>query len=164
MKSNIQQNQNNNFNVLNRNSILTLALVAFSFSTLNATEVIPTSITTTTETSLTRNQITEVYDWQVTTNLGNYSGTALSIEEAQKMISLVSTGEIIMSRKVESFYQVKSEIADTKLRLYFWEVTTNSGSAKGFSSSEFQAKRMIELVSTGEIINFKIIETAYFEK
>ena len=147
-----------------KKSILTLAIVALTFSTINATEVTTTSNTLETSTSLSRDQITEVYDWQVTTNLGTYSGTSLSSEEAQKMIALVSTGEIILSKKVESFYQVKEEIANNKLRLYFWEVTTNNGSAKGFSSSESQAKRMIELVSAGDILTYKIIQSADFDK
>ncbi|WP_395054732.1 hypothetical protein [Flavobacterium sp.] len=145
-------------------SILTLAIVALTFSTINATEVTTTSNTLETSTSLSRDQITEVYDWQVTTNLGTYSGTSLSSEEAQKMITLVSTGEIILSKKVESFYQVKEEIANNKLRLYFWEVTTNSGSAKGFSSSESQAKRIIELVCAGDVLTYKIIQSADFDK
>lgn len=148
-----------------KKSILTLAIVALSFSNINATKVTTTSNTIESTTStLTRDQITEVYDWHVSTNQGNYSGTSLTLEEARKMIDLVSAGEIILSKKVESYYQVKEEVASNKLRLYFWEVTTNSGSAKGFSSSESQAKRMIQLISTGDILSFKIIQSADFEK
>lgn len=164
MKSNIQENQKNNVNLLGKKSIVTLAIVALTFLNTNATEVTPTSNTISTTTSLSREQITEVYDWQVITNQSTYSGTSLSLGEAQKMIALVSAGEIILSKKVESFYQIKNEIADNKLRIYFWEVTTNSGSAKGFSSSESQAKRMIELVSTGDILSYKIIQSADLDK
>lgn len=144
--------------------ITTLAIIALSFSNSYATEVPFTSNTTEVTTTLTRDQITEVYDWNVTTNEGNYSGTANSLEEAQKMIAIVSTGEIILSKKVESFYQEKSSIASNSLRLFFWEVTTDSGTAKGFSSSESQAKKMIELVSTGAILSYKIIQSADFKK
>jgi hypothetical protein len=35
-------------------------------------------------------------------------------------IDLVSAGEIILSKKVESYYQVKEETASNKLRLYFF--------------------------------------------
>ena len=156
-----------------KKSILTLAIVAFSFSNINAKEVTTTSNTIDpsfselakqTTATLTRDQIKEIYDWSVKTNSGNYSGTSNSLEEAQRMIELVTVGEVILDKKIESFFQVKEEVASNKVRLYFWEVTTNSGSAKGFSSSESQAKRMIELVSTGDILSYKIIQSADFKK
>lgn len=147
-----------------KTTILTLAIVALSFSNSNAKEVTSTSNTIETTSTLTRDQITEVYDWNVRTNQGNYSGTANSLEEAKRMIELSSVGEIVLDRKIESFFQVKETVSSNTVRLYFWEVTTNSGTAKGFSSSESQAKRMIELVSTGDILNYKIIQSADFEK
>jgi hypothetical protein len=148
-----------------RKSILTLAMVALSFSTINATEVKLTSnIISSATATLTLNDLTEVYDWSVSTSQGNYSGTSNSLLEAQKMIDLVSVGEIILDKKIESFFQVKSENNNKTLRLFFWEVETSTGNAKGFSSSESQAKKMIELVSTGDILNFKIIQSADFEK
>lgn len=156
-----------------KKSILTLAIVALSFSNINATEVTSTSNTIDpsfselekqTTSTLTRDQITEVYDWNVRTNQGNYSGTANSLEEAKRMIELSSVGEIVLDRKIESFFQVKETVSSNTVRLYFWEVTTNSGTAKGFSNSESQAKRMIELVSTGAILNYRIIQSADFEK
>lgn len=147
-----------------KTTILTLAIVALSFSNINAKEVTSTSNTIETTSTLTRDQITEVYDWNVRTNQGNYSGTANSLEEAKRMIELSSVGEIVLDRKIESFFQVKETVSANTVRLYFWEVTTNSGTAKGFSSSESQAKRMIELVSTGDILNYKIIQSADFEK
>lgn len=143
--------------------ITTLAIVALTFTNINATEVTTTS-NTIEATTLTRDQITEVYDWTVKTNSGNYSGTANSLEEAQKMIELASVGEVVLDKKIESYYQVKADVTSNTQRLYFWEVTTNSGSAKGFSNSETQAKRMIELVSTGAILNFKIVQSADFQK
>lgn len=147
-----------------KKSIVTLAIIALTFSTINATEVTPTSNTIEATTTLTRDQIKEVYDWNVKTNQGNYSGTSNSLEEAQKMIELVAIGEIILDRKIESFFQVKEEFTSNKLRLFFWEVETSTGKAKGFSNSESQAKKMIELVSTGDILSFKIIQSADFEK
>ncbi|WP_298118437.1 hypothetical protein [Flavobacterium sp.] len=156
-----------------KKSILTLAIVALTFSNINATEVTTTSNTIDpslselakqTTATLSRDQIKEVYDWNVKTTQGNYSGTAISLEEAQKMIELVTVGEVVLDKKIESFFQVKEEVASNKLRLFFWEVTTNNGTAKGFSNSESQAKRMIELVSTGDILNYKIIQSTDFEK
>lgn len=146
-----------------KKSILTLAIVALTFTNINATEVTTTS-NTIEATTLTRDQITEVYDWTVKTSSGNYSGTANSLEEAQRMIELSAVGEVVLDKKIESYYQVKTEVASNTQRLYFWEVTTNTGSAKGFSNSETQAKRMIELVSTGAILNFKIVQSADFQK
>ncbi len=146
-----------------KKSIITLAIVALTFTNINATEVTTTSNTIEAST-LTRDQITEVYDWNVKTNSGNYSGTANSLEEAQRMIELVTVGEVVLDRKIESYYQIKQDVTSKTQRLYFWEVTTNTGSAKGFSNSESQAKRMIELVSTGAILNFKILQSADFEK
>ena len=147
-----------------KTTILTLAIVTLSFSNINATEVTSTSNTIETTSTLTRDQITEVYDWNVRTNQGNYSGTANSLEEAKRMIELSSVGEIVLDRKIESFFQVKETVSSNTVRLYFWEVTTNSGTAKGFSNSESQAKRMIELVSTRAILNYRIIQSADFEK
>lgn len=145
--------------------ILTLAIVALTFSNINAKEVTTTSNTIETTATLTREQIKEVYDWNVKTTQGNYSGTANSLEEAQKMIELVTVGEIVLDKKIESFFLVKEEkVSSNKLRLFFWEVTTNKGTARGFSNSESQAKRMIELVSTGDILSYKIIQSADFEK
>lgn len=164
MKSKIHENQKNNVNFLSKKSILTLAIVALSFSNINAKEVTPTSNIIETTSTLTRDQITEVYDWNVKTTQGNYSGTANSLEEAQKMINLVTVGEVVLDRKIESFFQVKEEVADNKLRLFFWEVETSTGKARGFSNSETQAKLMIELVSTGDVLTYKIIQSADFEK
>ncbi|MBC7524625.1 MAG: hypothetical protein H7239_09330 [Flavobacterium sp.] len=144
-------------------TIVTLAILALSFSNINATEV-TTSNTIQTTTTLSRDQITEVYDWNVKTNTGNYSGTANSLEEAQKMIKLVTVGEVLLERKIESYFEVKDTVASDKVRLFFWEVTTSHGTAKGFSNSESQAKRMIELVSTGDVLNYKIIQSADFKK
>ncbi len=58
-----------------RKVITTLAIIALTFSNSYATEVQLTSNTI--ETSiLTRDQIAEVYEWNVTTNHRNYSGTS----------------------------------------------------------------------------------------
>lgn len=79
------------------------------------------------------------------------------------MIQLVSAGEVVLDQKIETFFQLKNEVSNNNLRLFFWEVETTNGKAKGFSSSENQAKKMIELVSTGSILNFKIVIDAEFK-
>jgi hypothetical protein len=145
-----------------KKSILTLAIIALSFTTSNAKPVAKTAIATESNVTLTKDQIVEVYNWSVKTNQGNYSGTTSSLAEAQKTIALSTVNEIIVDKKIESYYQPKSEIASNKTRLYFWEATTNYGKAKGFSNSESQAKKMIQLVSKGDVLNYKIIQSANF--
>ncbi|WP_339835183.1 hypothetical protein [uncultured Flavobacterium sp.] len=146
-----------------RKSIFTIAILALSFVNVNATEVTTTSNNLEITPSMSRENIVEIYDWSVKTVTGNYAGTANSLEEAQKMILLVSAGEIILDKKIETFFQLKNEVLNSNLRLFFWEVETSNGKAKGYSSSESQAKKMIELVSTGDILNFKIVVKADFK-
>ena len=147
-----------------KKSILTIAIVALSFSNVNAKEVTTTSKQfRNLNFNLSRDNIEEVYDWNVKTTTGNYSGTANTLEEAQKMIELVTIGEIVLDRKIETFFQLKNEVSNSNLRLFFWEVETTNGKAKGFSSSESNAKKMIELVSTGDILNYKIVIAAEFK-
>ena len=146
-----------------RKSIFTIAFLALSLFNVNATEVKTTSKNLEITTSISRENIVEVYDWSVKTNNGTYAGTSNSIEEAQKMIQLVSTGEIILDKKIETLFQLKNEVSNSNLRLFFWEVETSNGKAKGFSSSENQAKKMIELVSTGSILSYKIVVAAEFK-
>ncbi|CAM3578745.1 hypothetical protein FLGE108171_04095 [Flavobacterium gelidilacus] len=146
-----------------RKSIFTIAILALSFLNVNATEVTKTSNNLEIKTSISRDNIVEVYDWSVKTNNGTYAGTTSSLEEAQNMIQLVSAGEIILDKKIETFFQLKNEVSNSSLRLFYWEVETKNGKAKGFSSSENQAKKMIELLSTGDILNSKIVIAADFK-
>jgi hypothetical protein len=145
-----------------RKSIFTIAILALSFVNVNATEVTTTSNNTEIST-LTKNDLTEVYDWSVKTTQGEYSGTSSSLQDAEKMIRLVTVGEVILDKKIESFYQVIAEKNDKTLRLYFWEVESATGKAKGFSSSEKQAQRMLQLVSSGDVVSSKIIIAADYK-
>ena len=149
-----------------KKSIITLGILALTIMNVNATEVNTnfTKKSSISENVITRDQIKEIYDWSVKTNNGSYSGTATSITEAQKMIALSTVGEIILSKQIECFYQLENEVYSQNARLFFWEVATSMGKEKGFSSSESQAKKMIELVSTGEVVSFKIIETGDFKQ
>ncbi len=146
-----------------KKSIFTIAILALSFGNVNATEVTTTSNNLEITTSISRENIVEVYDWSVKTTTGNYAGTSKTLEEAQKMIQLATAGEIVLDKKIETLYQVKEEVANKGLRLFFWEAETLTGKAKGFSSSEKQAEEMIKLVSKGDILNFKIIIQSDFK-
>lgn len=145
-----------------KKSIVTLAMVAFSLSA-NATEV-KTAVRAENATEITKDKIIIVYDWSVKTDQRNYSGTALSLEKAEDRIAMAAMGEIILDKKIESYYQSAGDIASPTLRLYFWEAETTNGTAKGFSSSEDHALKMIQLVSTSEILTYKIIRSAEFER
>lgn len=144
-----------------RKSIFTIAILALSFLNANATEI--KQVTNNPTTTISRENIVEIYDWNVRTNIGNYSGTSTSEKEARKMIELVTVGEIILDRKIETFYVLASEISSPSLRLFFWEVETSNGKAKGFSSSESQARKMIQLIGVGDITSFKILIQAEFK-
>ena len=144
-----------------RKSIFTIAILALSFLNANATEI--KQVTNNPPTTISRENIVEIYDWNVRTNIGNYSGTSTSEDEARKMIELVTVGEIILDRKIETFYVLASEISSPSLRLFFWEVETSNGKAKGFSSSESQARKMIQLIGVGDITSFKILIQAEFK-
>lgn len=140
-----------------KKSIVTLAIFALSF-TNNIAKASTISNKFETTPIESRDQIIEVYDWSVKTNQRNYSGTANSLEEANKMIALVTVDEIILDKKVESFYKVKNQ-EESNNKLYFWEAQTSSGHAKGFSNSKDQAKKMIELIGKGDVLNYKIIQS-----
>jgi len=145
-----------------KNSILTLAMIALSISA-NATEV-KTVVGKENATEITADRIVVVYDWSVKTDQGSYSGTAQSLEKAESRIAMAAAGEIILDKKIESFYQLAEEVSNPTLRLYFWEVETVNGTAKGFSSSENHALKMIQLISTNDILTYKIIRSAEFDR
>lgn len=145
-----------------KKSILTLAMIALSISA-NATEV-KTAATKENATEITADRIVVVYDWSVKTDQGSYSGTAQSLEKAESRIAMAAAGEIILDKKIESFYQLAEEVSNPTLRLYFWEVETVNGTAKGFSSSENHALKMIQLISTNDILTYKIIRSAEFDR
>ncbi|MFT5714356.1 MAG: hypothetical protein ACI9WT_000909 [Flavobacterium sp.] len=55
--------------------------------------------------------------------------------------------------------QKRSEIIKTTDKtVYFWEVTTATGYASGYTVSAAQAKKTIKLISQNDIVSYKIIE------
>ncbi|MFD0989368.1 hypothetical protein ACFQ1R_04635 [Mariniflexile jejuense] len=138
-----------------KKSILIIATVAFSILNTNATNENKTLNTTTNLETLTKDNIAQVFEWKVETTKSTYSGTSLSLESAQEMIKLSSTGEVVTGTEITSYLVLRSEL-NTK-RNYFWEVETATGSAKGYASSEDYANKMIALVSSGDAIVSKII-------
>lgn len=138
-----------------KKSILIIATVALSILNINATNEKKTLNTSTEVTTITRDNIAQVFDWKVETDKGIYSGTSLTLESAKKMIALSSSGEIVLGSEIQSYLVLKSEV--NTQRNYFWEVETATGSAKGYASSEDYANKMIQLVASGDAIVSKII-------
>lgn len=137
-----------------KKSIFIIATVVLSMLNLNATNS-NMHFKTLNEVVITKHNIAQVFEWNVETTKGKYSGTSLSLKQAKKMIALSSSGEIVTGTEIKSFFVLKSEI-NTK-RNYFWEVKTVTGTAKGYSSSEAYAHKMIALVASGDAIVSKII-------
>lgn len=138
-----------------KKSILIIATVALSILNVTATNEKTTLNTSTEVVTITKNNIAQVFDWNVETNKGAYSGTSLSLENAKKMIALSSSGEIVLAKEIKSYLVLKSEV--NAKRNYFWEVETNSGRAKGYASSQDYANKMIQLVASGDALISKII-------
>lgn len=143
-----------------KKSILIIVTVAFSILSMNAT-ILNKNLNTSYSASVAieKEDFIEIYEWTVKTNKGNYAGTAFSLEEAQKMVRLSTSGEIITDLKIESFFVLKSELNQKEARIYYWEVISSNGKAKVTTTSEHNAKRMIELVASGDIITYKIIKS-----
>ncbi|GIZ09351.1 hypothetical protein [Flavobacterium sp. UMI-01] len=141
-----------------KKSILTLAIVALFFSN-HTTQATSFSNEFETTPIVSRDAIIETFEWTVKTTQQNYSGTAHSLADAHKMIALVTHNEVILEKKIESYYQIKNQEKGANGKLYFWEAQTSSGHAKGFSNSEQQAKKMIELIGKGDVLNYKIIQS-----
>ncbi|TYA74497.1 hypothetical protein [Seonamhaeicola marinus] len=141
-----------------RKSILIIATIAFSILNVNAINENKTSNTFNEVLEITKNNIAQVFEWKVETTKRTYSGTSLSLEQAKNMIALVSSGELITSKEITSYFVLRSEVNSTEKRNYFWEVNTATGSAKGYSSTLEYANKMIELVASGDaIVSKKII-------
>lgn len=140
-----------------KKSILIIATVALSILNINATNNKATTNTSTEAVEITKNNIAQVFEWEVETVKGNYSGTTLTLEKAKKMIKLSSSGEIVKGSEIKSYFILKSETNNNVKRNYFWEVKTASGHAKGYASTENYAHKMILLVASGDAIVSKII-------
>ena len=140
-----------------RKSILIIGTVVLSVLNINATNANKNLNTLKEVVEITKNNIAQVFEWKVETTKSTYSGTSLSLEQAKKMIALSSSGEVVTGKEIKSYFVLKSEVNNTEKRNYFWEVKTVSGSAKGYSSSEAYAHKMIELVASGDAIVEKMI-------
>ncbi|MCX7547077.1 hypothetical protein OS188_03830 [Xanthomarina sp. F1114] len=147
-----------------RNSLVIIAVVALSIIQVNATDKKPIVNTSNKVVTIAKENLIQVFDWTVTTNKNRYSGTSLDLIHANKMVSLVSSGEIVLDKKIESFYMLDYEADNNSNRIYFWEVESSYGTAKGYSSNENDANKMIQLIAKGEIISSKVIISGVMKK
>lgn len=143
-----------------RKSILIIATVVFGLLNLNATTSNTNLNTTTTSVEITKDDLIQVYDWSVKTTSGEFSGTALTLFDAKRMANIVGQAEVVLERQINSYYMLASELNEKESRLYYWEVNSETAKAQGFASTEFTAKRMIQLVAKGDIINYRIIASS----
>lgn len=141
---------------VSKKSILIIATLVLGLINLNATNLI-TNPNSTTSIKLTKDELITVYDWTVVTTNGTFSGTATTLFEAKKRSNLVGQNEVVLERKITHYVVLKSEVFKTERRVYFWEVKSKKGHAKGYATSEAYAKQMIRLVAEGDIISHKII-------
>ena len=140
-----------------KKSILIIATVVLGFINANATNLKTNLNTTTVSVDITKDEIIEVFDWSVKTTTGDFSGTASTLFDAKKRANIVGQGAIVLEQKITSYFVLKSELNVKSSRIYFWEVKSEKGYAKGFSSDEFSAKKMIALVAKGDVISYRII-------
>ncbi|WP_452223962.1 hypothetical protein [Lacinutrix chionoecetis] len=141
-----------------KTSILIIAAVVFSFLNLNATND-KTDFNTTTTLEITTDDLVEIFDWSVKTTTGEFSGTASTLFDAKRRANMVGQGAIVLEQKITTYYMLRSDMQSKSNRVYFWEVKSEKGYAKGFSATEFSAKRIIHLIAKGDIITYRIIES-----
>ena len=125
-----------------RNSILIIATVVLGLLNANAT-TLNTDPNTKNSVTITADHLVQVYDWTVKTTNGTFEGTASTLFEAKKRANIVGQNEVVLERQIVNYYVLKSEMNNKQNRIYFWEVKSEKGYAKGFSSSEFNAKKMM---------------------
>lgn len=87
-----------------KNSILIIGMVVLSIINMNATNE---KMILTPSTEITESNMAQVFEWEVKTNKGLYAGTALSLKQAERMMALSSSGEIMRDKKITSYFILK---------------------------------------------------------
>ncbi|HFS66958.1 MAG TPA: hypothetical protein ENK67_01950 [Flavobacteriia bacterium] len=137
-----------------KNSILIIATVVLTFFNSFAT-----TTSNGNPVNLNSNKVVKIYDWDLEVKNGKFSGTSLSMDDAQKILKLLSKGELVLNKQIISYYVLQSDSLKNNYRNYYWEVQTETGYAKGFASTKQKARELISLVAIGDIIRFKIVES-----
>ena len=87
-----------------KKSILIIATALLSFLKINASNDNSNLSSLNRDSNITTDQLIQIFKWHVTTSHGNYPGTSDNATGASNMIALISTGEIILEKKIESYY------------------------------------------------------------
>lgn len=139
-----------------KKSFLIIATVVFTICNLQATNSLKENPIT--NLKFNKNKVVKIYDWKLELENGTFSGTSLSMEDAQKAVTLISKGEFVLQKQITSYYVLLSDTHTSNYRMYYWEVKSESGYAKGFASTKEKAEKLINLVAKGDILTYKIIE------
>jgi len=143
-----------------KKSILIIAALFFGLVvTANATSL-NTTPTISNATGIVKADIVEIFNWSVKTTVGNFSGTESTLASAERRVQLASEGLIVLEHIITSYYVLRNEQNKPESRMYFWEVQSENGRAKGFSTSEASANKMINLVSSGDVVYYRIIASS----
>ncbi len=137
--------------------VLIIVTVVLGLVNLNATNLLNEKPVLNLE--FASNKVIKIYDWKLELENGTFSGTSLSMEDAQKALALISKGEFVLQKQITSYYVLQSDTYTANYRTYYWEVKSENGYAKGFASSKEKAKKLIGLVAKGDVLTYKIIES-----
>ena len=107
------------------------------------------------------NKATQVYKWTIETELGNFSGTCLCIDDINDEIALLTNNTRIIKKNITPVTIINDRLGD---KVYTWNVVTHSGQASGISLSLEEAKRVINSFGTAEIVESNIVESSTHEK
>lgn len=143
-----------------KKSILIIATVVLSILNVNATTNLKEKEKKTTISGkFAMEYVIKVYDWELEIENGKFSGTALTQEGVERIVEILSKGEIVRHKKVISYYVLQNEYQTENARNFYWEVKSKNSYAEGFASTKNSAQKMIKLVAGDEIITFKIIKS-----
>jgi hypothetical protein len=98
----------------------------------------------------------DVYEWNIETEIGNFSGTCLTINDLNKEIAKLTNNAKILKKNITPV-SITNENLDNKV--YSWNVITTSGHASGVSLSLEEAKTVVNSFDNKEVIKSNIEET-----
>jgi hypothetical protein len=106
--------------------------------------------------SKTDKKISEVFEWIVETDKGIFTGTCLSINDVNNEIKLATNNADLLKKNITPVSLISNNTED---KFYTWSVTTHTGHASGVSTNIEEAKRIINVFNTNEVVESNIIES-----
>ncbi len=99
----------------------------------------------------------KIYEWKVVGQGFEASGTATSLEEANKAILLVSNYEVILEKVITSAFVSSNDLKTSKTsKIYYWSVKGSVFEASGRSLSLQAAQKIIKAIS-GNSVQHEVI-------